>query len=210
MNTTASRTQHDYVNERLPWYVNGTLSEEERARVAAHLSECARCRDDLTVCREISGAVRSDGAVPIPPQASADALLRQADRQSFRRRKPDWRIAAGFAVVALAGAIVLLQYVGNEPPNQQFTTTTQGTSLATVDYVFQLEFEASTGEVARSRFLEELGGSAQVMDADRRKYRVTLPLPPQSLADLDARAAELAAREEVAAAEVVALQVPVR
>lgn len=210
MNTTASRTTHDYVNERLPWYVNGTLSEEERVRVAAHVEECPVCRDDLALCREMSRAVRSDGAVPIPPAASADALLQQIERQASPRWLPDWRVAAGIAVIAFAAALALLQYVGSEPPNQQFRTVTQETSAATVDYVFQLQFAASTDNAARDRLLHELGGNAQAMDADRREYRVTLSLPPQSLADLDARAAEIAAREEVESADVVALQVPVR
>lgn len=201
---------HDYVNERLPWYVNGTLSEEEQASVAAHLAECRVCRDDLALCEDMSRAVRSDGAIPIPPAASADAVVRQLDSAASRRWLPDWRVAAGIAVVAVSGAMALLQYVGNKSPNQQFTTTTEETSLATVDYVFQLQFAASADDEARTRFLQELGGNAQVMDADRREYRVTLSLPPQSLADLDARAGEIAAHKEVAVAEVVALQVPVR
>lgn len=210
MNTTASRKMHDYVNERLPWYVNGTLSGEERARVSAHLEECTQCRDDLALCSEMSYAVRSDGAVPIPPAASADALLRQVDTRTSRRWVSDWRIAAGAAVVAFAGAIALFQYVGSEPPNQQFRTTTQETFAATVDYVFHLQFAASTDAATRDRFLRQLGGSARAIDADQREYRVTLSLPPQSLADLDARAAEIAARKEVASADVVAMQVPVR
>ena len=201
---------HDYVNQRLPWYVNGTLSEEERARVSEHLEECAVCRDNLALCREMSHSVRSDGAVPIPPVASADALLRRADRETSRRWVPDWRVAAGIAVVAFAGAMALLQYVGSEAPNQKFRPTTQEPSAATVDYVFHVQFAASTDNATRARFLQELGGNAQAMDADQREYRVTLSLPPQSLADLDARAAEIAAREEVTSADVVALQVPVR
>jgi uncharacterized membrane protein YidH (DUF202 family) len=35
------------VSERIPWYVNGTISEDERQRVDAHLKHCANCRNEL-------------------------------------------------------------------------------------------------------------------------------------------------------------------
>src|SRR5688572_7690613 len=34
----------DHIEMALPWYVNGTLAETERAGVELHLSECAQCR----------------------------------------------------------------------------------------------------------------------------------------------------------------------
>ena len=35
------------IRELIPWYVNGTLSVEEARHVAAHLSQCESCRDEL-------------------------------------------------------------------------------------------------------------------------------------------------------------------
>lgn len=211
MTTTARNMTHEMVNERLPWYVNGTLPEMERAAVAAHVEECAACRDDLRTCEQMARAARADSPVPIPPVASADAVLRRADSRARWRRVPDWRIAAAVAVVSVAGALTYVQVISSDDAtNQRFTTTTEATSLATVDYVFQLRFQPSADVVARARVLEELGGSAQLVDATSHEYRLTMALPPQSLRDLDQRAANIAAREEVAEADVVALQVPVR
>lgn len=201
---------HEAVNERLPWYVNGTLAEDERGEVAAHLEACAVCREDLLLCEEMARAVRSDNAVPIPPATSAAGLLERAGTRARRRRLPDWRMAAAIAIVSVTAAMTYLQVNRDEAPNQRFTTTTEQTSLATVNYVFQLRFEAFADDAARARFFEDLGGSAQIVDTATREYRLTLSLPPQSLADLDARAAAIAAYDEVATAEVVALQVPVR
>jgi anti-sigma factor RsiW len=36
-----------FSRELIPWYVNGTLSVDEARRVAAHLSQCESCRDEL-------------------------------------------------------------------------------------------------------------------------------------------------------------------
>jgi len=38
----------DPIRELIPWYVNGSLSVEEARQVAAHLSRCEGCRDELT------------------------------------------------------------------------------------------------------------------------------------------------------------------
>ncbi|MCK5828497.1 zf-HC2 domain-containing protein [Candidatus Bipolaricaulota bacterium] len=35
------------IRELIPWYVNGTLSIDEARHVAAHLSQCEICRDEL-------------------------------------------------------------------------------------------------------------------------------------------------------------------
>lgn len=47
-----AKTTCDWTVERLPWWVNGTLEEAEAERVAAHLAECAACREDLAATRD--------------------------------------------------------------------------------------------------------------------------------------------------------------
>lgn len=45
------KTTCDWTVERLPWWVNGSLEEAEAERVAAHLGECAACREELAATR---------------------------------------------------------------------------------------------------------------------------------------------------------------
>jgi anti-sigma factor RsiW len=43
------RPPHDEAEELLPWYATGQLDEADRAKVDAHLSSCAHCRQQLAV-----------------------------------------------------------------------------------------------------------------------------------------------------------------
>jgi hypothetical protein len=45
--------EHRAVQALLPWYANATLDEAERARVDAHLGECARCQADVEFQRHL-------------------------------------------------------------------------------------------------------------------------------------------------------------
>lgn len=40
---------HDEAEELLPWYATGQLDEPDRAKVEAHLSSCAHCRQQLAL-----------------------------------------------------------------------------------------------------------------------------------------------------------------
>jgi anti-sigma-K factor RskA len=43
------RPPHDEAEELLPWYATGQLDEADRAKVDAHLSSCAHCRQQLAL-----------------------------------------------------------------------------------------------------------------------------------------------------------------
>ncbi|MGZ3199637.1 MAG: zf-HC2 domain-containing protein [Croceibacterium sp.] len=109
-------SEHDAVQQLLPWHVNGTLSPDEAARVEAHLAECEGCRLDLAGERELARQVAllplnvDEGwqalaiRLPLPPSTPARVPL-------LSRGGPvGW--AAGGALAAslvLAVAIVGLQ-----------------------------------------------------------------------------------------------------
>ena len=85
----------------LPFYVNGTLSVEERERIASALAIDPELRDELEVVREIAALVRAGGAemairADIAP-ARMTALLKRlgdvgsrasADHSQLRRTLP--------------------------------------------------------------------------------------------------------------------------
>jgi hypothetical protein len=58
---------HQRIWELLPWYVNGTLSDQDRERVEAHVAICRRCRDEVETCRRMAAAVKSQGEVAPSP-----------------------------------------------------------------------------------------------------------------------------------------------
>ncbi len=47
---------HQTTEALLPWFVNGTLKDEELASVELHLKECARCQREVDWLREMRAA----------------------------------------------------------------------------------------------------------------------------------------------------------
>lgn len=91
----------------LPWYLNGTLSAEERTAVSAHLQGCPSCRHELEDLSRMHARIRQ--ATDAGPQPSADLahgvlarvrqeVLRQADRRTVLL--PDHAAPDGFLAVA--------------------------------------------------------------------------------------------------------------
>lgn len=78
---TEYSVEHHEVSALLPWYVNETLAESERQRVAAHLGDCTACRDDLAAQQRICEAIAAQPAVDYMPVASLKRLQAQLDAQ---------------------------------------------------------------------------------------------------------------------------------
>lgn len=68
------------IGAQLPWYVNQTLSEPERAEVERHLSASPALRDDLAQWQHLAEAVRSvEVTAPEPSPEQFAALMAQID-----------------------------------------------------------------------------------------------------------------------------------
>jgi hypothetical protein len=65
----------------LPWFVNETLSAEDRGRVEAHLADCAPCRAELAAERRIRALLRQPEAVQAVPQLGLRKLLSRIDEE---------------------------------------------------------------------------------------------------------------------------------
>src|SRR5215813_283689 len=138
--------KHQEIIESLPWYVNGTLSQTERAEIAQHLAagcrECAQEVASLTALRKAVVAVGDQAPEPSPYLLNrALAQIEDYERtrsQAENRQKetakssPSWlaemsaiwgRKTPVFARLALAVQMALLLAVGtiavyeyNRPP----------------------------------------------------------------------------------------------
>lgn len=121
-------SEHDTVQELLPWYVNGTLDAEEVARVEAHLGGCAECREELAFDRRLAQGV---AALPLTVDDSWQTMVRRLDEKRptnvvegpfglLRRRVPmGWAVGGSLAAsVALAVLFVGLQ--PDQPAEQTY------------------------------------------------------------------------------------------
>jgi anti-sigma-K factor RskA len=71
--------EHREVSALLPWYVNGSIGEQDRQRVDAHLSACADCRNDLAQEQRVYRAMTAETAVEYMPAASLKRLQARLD-----------------------------------------------------------------------------------------------------------------------------------
>lgn len=105
-------------------YVRGELAPGERARVAAHLEGCDRCRVALTDVRAVLGALTPAPVPPEPHWGRYRAELRA--RLTERRRAPRWwQRPLPIAVSAGLAAALLLFTLRPTPVEKPTTNLTQ-------------------------------------------------------------------------------------
>jgi anti-sigma factor RsiW len=66
-----STTTHDHALEQLPWFLNGTLEDDERREVEAHLATCVECRAELEATRDAFAVY----AAHLPPEVLTAFVL---------------------------------------------------------------------------------------------------------------------------------------
>lgn len=159
---------HEAVQELLPWFVNGTLDEEELAEVEAHLAECAECSAELAAERRLAAA-----AVESAPVDSDTAWLQMkerldaADAPQLRPAPPLWRkrVPIGWALAspvaaAAAVALVVVNLPARAPVETQFHAL--GAAQATAGANLVVQFQPGTRVADLQRLLET--ENARVVD----------------------------------------------
>jgi hypothetical protein len=74
--------------DQLEWFVNQTLSAEERAAVEAHLTKCATCRAEIAVWTELRQAMR--GVSVRTPEPRADLFIQIEQRLNGLPSRAPW------------------------------------------------------------------------------------------------------------------------
>jgi len=103
-------------NELLPWYVNGTLSDEDRGWVERHLAEHPDARAELDWYHSLQSRMQENTpAVPATIGLAKVMRLIQGDRPTISERisaffgdfgmRPAMALA-GFALVAVQGGVI--------------------------------------------------------------------------------------------------------
>jgi hypothetical protein len=193
-------SEHDAVQQLLPWRVNGTLAPDEAERVDAHLAECEACRQDLAVESELA---REVALLPLDVEEGWRTMaLRLPDTAQGRRRPPrfgrsgpvGW--ALGGALAASIVAAVAIAGLQRPPaPAQTFHTlgspgangTGQVIVLFKPDTTAQAMREILAAEGARlvdgpteaGAYVLRIDGRspAEAIDALRRSSKVVLAEP---------------------------------
>ena len=80
--STEQTSDHDAIWLLIPWYVNGRIDDQQRARVDAHLRTCQACQDELLTQQQIYQTMAaSNPEVEQLPSASLRRLMQKIDAQ---------------------------------------------------------------------------------------------------------------------------------
>jgi hypothetical protein len=198
---------HPEVWELLPWYVNGTLEGPELERVAARVSSCPSCQEELARCRELAAAIQGE---PEPAwSASPGRLLRLHARiDAFERSESErwwsslrgkidrwfaltpptirWALAAEAMLVVLLAVVVTWQAMS--PTRAAYRTLSSETARPSphggdLRVVF-------AGDMTEQELRELLGRlEAQIVDGPSPTGVYTLRLSPAGRAEDQTRIA---------------------
>jgi hypothetical protein len=181
-------TEHRVADALLPWFVNGTLSDDERASVDRHLRECARCRREVEALRQLQAFCRS-AAASIDAAAGLRDLhdrvsapsRRGLVRPRWRRFFDHWRHAPRWTrwviVAEFAGAVALTAFVGSHGvessgPYRTLGAASPASPYGTVAVVFMPNIE----EMEMRRIVQAAG--ARIVDGPTSTDAYVLRVPP--------------------------------
>ncbi|WP_158543476.1 zf-HC2 domain-containing protein [Dyella solisilvae] len=105
---------HAQVDRLLPWWVNGTLDEDERALVEQHLAECPPCQHEAAWLRGLQEQYAEDDAPAADVTRAARRLRRRLANETLHVHataptpwwRQGWRL--GWLAVAQAALIIVL------------------------------------------------------------------------------------------------------
>ena len=107
------------IQDMLPDLLHGSLNEDARRQVEAHVASCESCQGDLDVIRTVKSAavfaraIDVDGVVrQIPPYR----MIVPGLEQPTRTRVVPWLVAAGLLLAVVGGGSVVMSKYGTRTP----------------------------------------------------------------------------------------------
>jgi anti-sigma factor RsiW len=201
---------HEEIVEILPWYVNATLSEQERREVSEHLASCTPCQaelEEMTVLQQ--AVVESAGEMPAPSRSLLKEAMAQVDsferaRQPVRARSASWlselQDRLGDALLGWCGpmpnfarAVVAAQFLliaglagglGFSLWDRQYSTLS-GTAQTAAGARLAIRFNESVTEAQLRQVLREIDGKIVDGPSSLGIYTVEVPIAPEKTAELD-------------------------
>lgn len=108
---------HTEADRLLPWYVNGTLDEDERRQVERHLVECMSCQDEVawlrTVQQQFVEQADKDDVSPklghLHRRIARQRVPHASSMWRHREKRLAWLAALQAAIILGLGVIVVHQ-----------------------------------------------------------------------------------------------------
>ncbi len=136
---------HLLTQELLPWIVNGTATDEQRAAAAGHLAACADCQAELALQERIQAGLQLQAATALPDaeeglqrlmqridlDALCDQPAPQAPQAAPQPRRHGWSTYALAAVAVLQTAALALigwRTADQEPAQYRMFSSPQATA----------------------------------------------------------------------------------
>ncbi|MBX3235543.1 MAG: zf-HC2 domain-containing protein [Nitrospiraceae bacterium] len=200
----------------LPWYVSGTLKDQERLAVEHHLADCDACRREMEELKALRLPMRDAfAATPAPAPRLKTAVM--AKIQSAREDRPasnsqpaalpvgetleQWfrnlfapRWMPTLAATLLVGQLLLLLWsAGQQSPLPPSTISTR--AVAPVSTKVQILFQESVTEAQIRRIVQGLQG--RIVDGPGADGRYTVEVGPAVADQVDARIQSLRQQSKI-------------
>ena len=78
--------EHDFAQEQLPWYVNGTLDAVSARRIDEHRAACLQCQQAIAQEVRVAATLQAASVVELAPQATLGRVMARIDARESRRR----------------------------------------------------------------------------------------------------------------------------
>jgi len=152
------KTEDKHPEKLLPWYVNGTLTDEERRGLEEHLKGCEQCRKEVEYLKALRSQVKTTSDVASYGELGLKRLLSDIEKEAQTPRRFEfsrWQPALAIA----ASLIIMLQslFLYNYWQKSGDITTLSGPVHKGV--VLQVSFAPDASEAQIRKVLQSVEGS---------------------------------------------------
>lgn len=180
--------------ELLSGYVDGTLPNEERAVVDAHLATCATCREEVELAHEALTALEALEEQPVPFGVTGPVMAEAGRR--FERRGAVWQRVQWGAGLAAAAALVLVVALNlSRDPSDPGVRSANGNEAGAEGPAASLQADESLPELERQRAVSYDDAGIQSI-AQSTKDIVTEGSPTPEADDVGGSDVSFASRNE--------------
>ncbi len=184
---------HETVVELLPWFVNGTLGEQEAALVEAHVHGCVQCFSQLQQERKLQRLLGANAAEPITSADHGFERLRprldSGVNVAGHRARRAWSRVAGFALAAGLAAVAVTVLVWQRFDDAQLSTAGQFQTLSepatNVDPSVDIVFAPELLETEMRALLQANGAVIVNGPTELGRYTISIERSPDG-GDLEA------------------------